>query len=106
MNFREFLQLFEVSDHAKGRLGERIPTALFRASQIYPELVPDPQGIIDQIIANIDIAETIYSVGKAFAVQLVPTFNLVLSEKKTYSLKNLPDLRREPSNGDMIVGIF
>lgn len=110
--FREFL-LREESEHAYAQAKDRI----FTAARANPDIVQDPEGLLQLAMNNIRTAETIYKGPKTYAVQILPTFPALLSAKGSFPIpktpqeaRALPDFRQPHlglgSVGNILVAIL
>jgi hypothetical protein len=110
MNFKEFL-LNEVSTHARDQITVRIRNAANANSTI----IPNADALINQALKNVEIAEIIYRGPKTYAVEILPTFNVLVGGRQAWPIprtpqeaKALPDFMRgaHGSVGNMLVAIL
>lgn len=99
MNFKQFFLMMEVSVHAKTQLEDRLRLL----SKNNPDLLPNPEKIIQEIEQNMEIAEKIYNIdGKSFAVEIYQ-FPFSVSMSKDYNINHPPDIK---ANVDMCIAVL
>lgn len=100
--FREFFLNEMVSIHAGGgkrddgtvdvgRVRERIQDA----ARLSPEIIPNPEELIQQAIRNIRIAERIFKGPKSFAIEILPEFPRLLATEGPVGSWKIPRTQEE-----------